>query len=417
MSSVFIVSLPQFIDVGKIKSKKDNLKLSGFLNEVRSLMDVDVDLADVREKNDTYALPALHLIKKIIAKYDSNILINHNEVESENALFVTFSCSEGNAHEILEALHKFGIGEKFGKIDIVHPMLSFDSKKTQNNSSLKKKNAMIVEQVLRQVRERTVFSVDLIIYLSIACILAGIGIALNDSFVILAATFVSPMVGPILSACFAASIHDWTLMKQAIKLEAKFLITSIFLGFISGCIFSPFQNELGWPTNAMLSKGKLWGLLLGIVLGIPSGLGVAFSILGSNTESLLGLSVSISLLSPCVNSGMLLAYSLFGSTTDSISSSSLAFYGLISLLLALINIVVIFFSALAVLKIKKVGPIKDNPELWSRRLTEFLPRDSTLLHENYISLDSVISEQDKRKTVSDFLYRKDTFMMKNTENI
>ena len=35
-----------------------------------------------------------------------------------------------------------------------------------------------------------------------------------------------------------------------------------------------------WPTSEMLDRGQPWGLLLGVVVAIPSGAGVALSVLG-----------------------------------------------------------------------------------------------------------------------------------------
>jgi len=46
------------------------------------------------------------------------------------------------------------------------------------------------------------------------------------------------------------------------------------------------------------------GLLTGIAVAIPSGMGVCLSILGGNTSSLVGVAISASLLPPAVNAGM-----------------------------------------------------------------------------------------------------------------
>ena len=47
-------------------------------------------------------------------------------------------------------------------------------------------------------------------------------------------------------------------------------------------LFSPIMlvfDEV-WPTNEMLDRGQPWGLLLGVLVAIPSGAGVALSVLG-----------------------------------------------------------------------------------------------------------------------------------------
>ena len=44
------------------------------------------------------------------------------------------------------------------------------------------------------------------------------------------------------------------------------------------------------------------GLWVGVLISLPSGAGVALSVLGGNTASLVGVAVSASLLAPTVNS-------------------------------------------------------------------------------------------------------------------
>ena len=53
-----------------------------------------------------------------------------------------------------------------------------------------------------------------------------------------------------------------------------------------------------WPTNEMSQRGEAMGLVTGIAVAIPSGCGVALSILGNNTSSLVGVAISASLLPP-----------------------------------------------------------------------------------------------------------------------
>ena len=50
--------------------------------------------------------------------------------------------------------------------------------------------------------------------------------------------------------------------------------------------------------------GQIRGLLVGLTIAIPSGIGVV-STLGNNTSSLVGVAISASLLPPAVNTGML----------------------------------------------------------------------------------------------------------------
>ena len=48
-------------------------------------------------------------------------------------------------------------------------------------------------------------------------------------------------------------------------------------------------------------RGAARSLYVGVLVAIPSGVGVAFSILGGNVGSLVGVAISASLLPPAVN--------------------------------------------------------------------------------------------------------------------
>ena len=54
----------------------------------------------------------------------------------------------------------------------------------------------------------------------------------------------------------------------------------------------------------MESRGVPSGLLMGLAIAFPSGIGVALSISGANGASMVGVAISASLLPPAVNAGM-----------------------------------------------------------------------------------------------------------------
>jgi len=114
------------------------------------------------------------------------------------------------------------------------------------------------------------------------------------------------------------------------------------------------------------------GLLTGIAIAIPSGMGVCLSILGGNTSSLVGVAISASLLPPAVNTGICLVYGIFlksGSveTPDSLKDAQdLAKIGGISLALTVINIFCIWISGLVMFEIKEVAPSQSKNAFWAK---------------------------------------------------
>ena len=112
------------------------------------------------------------------------------------------------------------------------------------------------------------------------------------------------------------------------------------------------------------------GLVTGICIAIPSGMGVALSILGNNTASLVGVAISASLLPPAVNSGICFAQGILirAGAVSYPNSDDYSFgqIGGISFLLTVVNIVCIWISGIVMFAIKEVAPTKTKSAFWAR---------------------------------------------------
>lgn len=229
------------------------------------------------------------------------------------------------------------------------------------------------------------------------------GLLENSSVVLVASMLVSPIMGrnmlmkcrltlfqspgPILAGIFGGVIGDWVLARRGIRHEIYSLFLCILIGFILGLFISPFARMYGcsqWPTAEMLGRGEWRALWVGVLIAVPSGAGVALSVLGGNAGSLVGVAISASLLPPAVNCGLFWAtaiveaisaslspdhkshfyglgeeanatVSLYEPRYDSDNMSLEAFYlGLISLTLTIVNILCIILTGVFILRVKEV---------------------------------------------------------------
>lgn len=229
------------------------------------------------------------------------------------------------------------------------------------------------------------FSFDYLSLLVIASTIAGIGLATNNTVAIVASMLVSPIMGPVLALTFGTIINDWKLMRLGLATELLSLLLCVFIGYIIGicCIF--IGTDQLWPTDEMRTRGLVDGLAVGLAIAVPSGVGVALSVLGNNTSSLVGVAISASLLPPAVNCGLAFAYATLGIydpegvTHGSYSTShDYVSMGGISLSLTLINIGAIYISAMAMFRLKEVAPMQNKTAFWqtdikvSRRINNAL---------------------------------------------
>ena len=98
-------------------------------------------------------------------------------------------------------------------------------------------------------------------------------------------------------------------------------------------------------------------------------MGVALSILGNNTSSLVGVAISASLLPPAVNAGICWVFAIVGRASDKYGSDNDDNFNLIagiSFALTMLNIVCIWASGIFMFQIKEVAPAKSKSAFWSR---------------------------------------------------
>ena len=173
---------------------------------------------------------------------------------------------------------------------------------------------MLVAEVVKGIRSGAQFTFDYVFLVVLASIISCLGLLENSSVVLVASMLVSPIMGPILAGIFGAVISDKPLRNRGIKYEAISLLLCIFIGFVFGLIFSGGIEIYGvsgkFPTDEMIQRGKLRALGVGALIAVPSGAGVALSVLGDNTGSMVGVAISASLLPPAVNAGLLWSLAL-----------------------------------------------------------------------------------------------------------
>ncbi|CAL1273558.1 unnamed protein product [Larinioides sclopetarius] len=245
---------------------------------------------------------------------------------------------------------------------------------------------LTVAQVVDGVRAGAEPTFDFIMFVLIASMIAALGLLENSSVIIVASMLISPIMGPIMAGTFGAVIRDRSLRNLGIRTEIVGLFLCMVIGFTLGLLSEALNSIWGgreWPNSEMISRGQERSLWVGVLIALPSGAGVALSILGGNAGSLVGVAISASLLPPAVNAGLLWGMAtvralraqdeqyeyvrvdgllrLFKpSLTPPVNyevnyfqemDRECAVLGLVSLALALVNIVCIFLSAMVVLKV------------------------------------------------------------------
>jgi uncharacterized hydrophobic protein (TIGR00271 family) len=217
------------------------------------------------------------------------------------------------------------------------------------------------------------FSFNYNTLLLVASVLAGLGLVSNSSATIIASMLVSPIMGPVVGLAYGTTICDWKMVKRSIRTECFSLIFCILVGAVIGAITGKTGLADDWPTSEMSTRGQLDNFLVALPVAFFSGLGVAVSLLDDQTNSLVGVAISASLLPPAVNAGILwVAYAFVKGgvlvpslDTDTVSNDEEEYghkdyqrMGLYSLFVTLANILLIWISGMLMFRLKEVLPIK-----------------------------------------------------------
>ena len=201
-----------------------------------------------------------------------------------------------------------------------------------------------VLQVMESVEAGASLTFDYLAYVLLAAWVAAMGLINNSVAVVVASMLLSPLMGPCLGATLGFTLKKPSLVKLGFANECISLVLCILVGIFVGAIAvaAGVPSVENWPSGEMTSRGSAYGLVTGMFIAIPSGMGVALSVLGRNSGGLTGVAISLSLLPPAVNAGICwMAAALYrtgAATRNNGDTTDYAFVGSFSLLLTLVNI-------------------------------------------------------------------------------
>eukprot|EP00466_Bigelowiella_natans_P011921 jgi/Bigna1/90780/estExt_fgenesh1_pg.C_790038 len=321
----------------------------------RKLSAVQKEIENFGMKKVTVNIP--NRLKKVFEAegVKDAIFVRDDDPEGGHHFLVTIPTTAERAQMLRVKLIDLGVGVHFGTIAILPLEVFRTAKSNQYQGYLDLPVSPEHERVVRNALESAKNTIDFRVLTVVASTLSATGLATNNTVVIVASMLVSPLMGPIVSMTFGTIIANWDMVTEGLVSE----LVAFLLCFVSGvgvaAIFAYWGEDLEWPTIEMESRGIPSGLLIGILIAVPSGVGVALSALSNNTASLVGVAISAALLPPAVNVGMCYFYALFqvlepSSRTFDRSSTDFVVIGTISFCLYVLNIICIYFAAIVTFK-------------------------------------------------------------------
>ena len=108
-----------------------------------------------------------------------------------------------------------------------------------NVSNFKKsiRARLMVHQVVATIRANSTLSFDFVALISLASMLAAVGLLENSSVIIVASMLVSPLMNPIMGIVFGISVREHSLLRRGFRNELIGLVVCIAWGFVIGSVY------------------------------------------------------------------------------------------------------------------------------------------------------------------------------------
>lgn len=161
-------------------------------------------------------------------------------------------------------------------------------------------------------------------FVAISTLIAGLGLVMDSTAVVIGAMLVAPLMTPILGLGLALVNGDAPLLGKALRAESIGVFVAVFVSFMLGMAIPYFQ-----PTPEMLSRTEpnLFDLLVAVFAGLAG----AYALVDEKVSPALpGVAISTAIVPPLANTGLCIA---LGAYAGAIGSFLLFFTNFLSILL------------------------------------------------------------------------------------
>ncbi|MCB1328185.1 MAG: TIGR00341 family protein [Maritimibacter sp.] len=155
------------------------------------------------------------------------------------------------------------------------------------------------EEIYGDIREGTALTVDYLVLTALATVVAAIGLAEDQTAVVIGAMVIAPLLGPIIAFAFAVTLGLGPLMLIAARTLGAGLgvavVAAVALGLVTQGGIDPILSSYEAPLS-----------LITVALPLASGAAAALMVARGQTSALVGVMVAAALLPPLSAFGLLL---------------------------------------------------------------------------------------------------------------
>jgi uncharacterized hydrophobic protein (TIGR00271 family) len=270
-------------------------------------------------------------------------------LDGVNNSIVIIRCQNNFVPRVLEVLNEIGVGIEYGIIDILKLQATIpELEEEQTEVSEELSSRISVEEIESSIKEGMELDINFYLFIMIAAFIAGAGLILNSTAIIIGSMIISPIMGPILGVSYGIISKNHRLVEKGILGQLLGVIIAIGIGVLLASLAILIY---GSPSITAEMMSRNFPTVFDLIVSIGAGLAVGFAITGIIQSSLVGIAIAVSLMPPAVNIGVALIY-----------GNLLLSFG--SFVLLMSNILAINLMAILIFKLKKIKILEKNYPYW-----------------------------------------------------
>jgi uncharacterized hydrophobic protein (TIGR00271 family) len=249
-----------------------------------------------------------------------NLSVAEGSVHHPDGDAIQFDVLQGEANEVIARLRALGIDER-GSI-VLEPVTTSISALGAQAESVRARFdefAPVWEEVDARIRSGGRFPPSWFALLTIAGLIAAVGLLTNSQILIVGAMVVGPEYGAIVALAYGVTRRDSPLIrKSSLALTGGFaiaIIAALLLGLvIRAAGLEPRLFELGVrPVSSLINTPDWFSFIVAFLAGIVG----VISLTEARTSTLIGVFISVTTIPAAADIGVSLA---FGSTDETLGS-------------------------------------------------------------------------------------------------
>lgn len=199
------------------------------------------------------------------------------------------------ANEVLTAISDLGI-EETGAITLepLETVLSCAARRAEKAAPGDPSDAVVWEELLSRTREESTLNVTFLAFLTIACLLASIGVVTDSPVTIVGAMVVGPEFGPLAAMAVALTRRKYSLAKRSmIALIVGFPVAMLVT--VGGALLC---EAVGWITLSSITDIQQVDFIyevgpFSLVVALLAGAAGMLSLVTAKSAALVGVFISV----------------------------------------------------------------------------------------------------------------------------